>query len=113
MAIHLGWHGDNDSTVRPGAGDDLVNQWLNVHGIVGLPTEQCIANRHSRQVWRSLGGKSLVELHKIAGMAHGTPVSTMGLDGFGKSGNYLLEVGISSSREIIRSWNLSPSFVVQ
>ena len=103
------WHGDDDRTVRLGAGHDLVTQWLNVHGLVSLPTEHTIAKRRSRHIWHSVGGKPLVELHKISGMAHGTPVSTMGRDGLGKSGNYLLEVGISSSREIIRSWNLDAS----
>ena len=100
------WHGEHDRTVRPGAGDDLVNQWLNVHGLDGSSFERRLTPQRSHHLWRSATGEPKVELHRIAGMAHGTPLSTKGRDGCGQSGDYLLEVGISSSREIARSWGL-------
>jgi poly(3-hydroxybutyrate) depolymerase len=100
------WHGEVDTTVRPGAGDDLVNQWLNVHGLDGYSVERRLSPLRSHHLWRSATGKPLVELHRIAGMAHGTPLSTKGREGLGESGDYLLDVGISSSREIIQSWLL-------
>jgi len=100
------WHGEDDTTVRPGAGDDLVNQWLDVHGLDGYSVERRLSPLRSHHLWRSATGKPLVELHRIAGMAHGTPLSTKGREGLGESGDYLLDVGISSSREITQSWLL-------
>jgi hypothetical protein len=39
----------------------------------------------------------------IAGMGHGTPLG----DGFGAPGPYMLDVGISSTREIAQFWGIA------
>jgi len=45
----------------------------------------------------------VLEINTIAGMGHGTP-----LDGaLGAAGPYMLDVGISSTREIARFWGLA------
>ena len=101
------WHGENDTTVRPGASDDLVSQWTNVHGVRGRPGEAISGDGRPFRVWRSANGQTMVKQHSIPGMAHGTPLSTLGADGCGTVGPYLLEVGISSSLEIAKTWGVA------
>ncbi|MBB4113450.1 hypothetical protein FHT80_002776 [Rhizobium sp. BK226] len=50
----------------------------------------------------------MIELYTIAGMGHGTPLDVG--TGYGASGPFMLDVGISSTVEIARSWGLVPSF---
>ncbi|MFD2029203.1 hypothetical protein ACFSKM_00510 [Ancylobacter dichloromethanicus] len=45
----------------------------------------------------------MIELNTIAAMGHGTPLG----DGLGVPGPYMLEVGISSTREIVKFWGIS------
>jgi len=44
----------------------------------------------------------MVEVNMIAGMGHGTPVG----DGLGAAGPFMLDAGISSTREIARFWKI-------
>ena len=100
------WHGSLDTTVRPGASNDLVQQWTNVHGVESPPTRRITSDGREYLIWSSADGRKTVEQHAIAGMAHGAPVRAGGLDGCGVAGRYHLEVGISSSLEIATTWAL-------
>jgi hypothetical protein len=51
-----------------------------------------------------------VEFHSIDGMGHGTPIDEK--SGLGSAGPFMLDVGVSSTAEIARSWGLTPSFAV-
>jgi len=44
-------------------------------------------------------------------MGHGTPISAGGDEGLGEEGDYMLEVGISSTRHIADFWGLTRSGV--
>lgn len=101
------WHGDADVIVRPVAGEVLAMQWVDVHGAAASPT--VARSRHGRPFmrWLSRDGINAVELHRIAGMAHGTPLDTTAVDGSGTAGPFLLDVGISSSLEIAESWGIA------
>lgn len=103
------WQGDADTTVNPDASDNLVRQWTNVHALRGPARPAKSADGRSYAVWRSSDGRPAVELHRIAGMGHGTPLKTIGADGYGTAGPFLLEVGVSSSREIAERWGLAPA----
>ncbi len=103
------WQGDADNTVHPDASDNLVRQWTNVHALRGPARPAKSADGRSYAVWRSSDGGLAVELHRIAGMGHGTPLKTAGADGYGTVGPFLLEVGVSSSREIAEGWRLAPA----
>ena len=59
-----------------------------------------------RRSWQDEAGRTVIEDWRIAGMGHGTPVSASGNDACGTGGPYMLDVGISSTREIARSWGL-------
>jgi feruloyl esterase len=101
------WHGENDATVRPSAGEDLVSQWTNVHGVHGRAAYAKTGDGRNYRVWHSSTGAALVEHHSIAHMGHGTPIKTGGTAGCGQEGPYLLEHGISSSLEIATTWGIA------
>ena len=100
------WHGDADPTVTPAAADALVSQWCDVHGATEAKAATTAGARHTHTVWRRADGEIAVELHRIAGLGHGTPIAAGGSDGCGAPGPWILEAGVSSSQEIARSWAL-------
>lgn len=100
------WHGDADQIVRPGAGDALVQQWTNVHGVEKQTRETSIDGRRHRTIWRSALGEAVVEFNSVAGMDHGAPLATEGHSACGAAAPYVLDVGISSTFESLRNWGL-------
>lgn len=104
------WHGDADATVRHVNAGEIVRQWTNVHGLSAEPSRSDRVLGHPRRVWCDASGKALVEDYTIGGMAHGTPLDTGCAEtGCGAAGAFLLDVGISSSHHIARSWGLTGS----
>jgi poly(hydroxyalkanoate) depolymerase family esterase len=101
------WHGTQDSIVDPANADELVGQWLDLHGLAGSASEVEKVGRHRREVWRDKAGRAMVERYDISGMGHGTPLSTGGAESVGATGPHMLEAGISSTRLIAESWGLS------
>lgn len=102
------WHGDRDMTVAPGAGEAIVRQWVNVHGATPAPPTTLTSRGH--QTWVDAAGAIVVEHHAIHGMGHGTPLKTRGVDAIGMTGPYLLDVGVSSTLEILHSWGLASRY---
>lgn len=100
------WHGDADATVAPGNARLIVEQWRALHGLPSEPTRLETIDGQARRVWSGPDGRELIEEITVAGMGHGTPLSTAGKNGFGARGPYMLEVGISSTRHIARFWGL-------
>jgi len=100
------WHGDDDATVLPGSADDLARQWANVHGAVTVAADDRVSAGRRADFWRAPGGGVAVERHRIAQMAHGAALKTGGADGCGAAGPHLIDIGVSSSTEIARSWGL-------
>lgn len=101
------WHGQDDTMVRPAAGEALARQWLDLHGVVGEPAPARTPAGREFLVWMSAEGAPLVELHRIAGMGHGVPLKTGGADGSGTAGAHMFEVGVSSSLEIALGWGIA------
>jgi len=102
------WHGSADRTVHPANADQLVQQWLDLHGLPAAPMAQSVVDGHPRQVWWNAEGETLVESYTIADMAHGTPLGIGENDErFGAQGAFLLDVGISSSYHIAKFFGLT------
>jgi len=97
------WHGSSDHTVAPSNADAIASQWRSAHGLETASTHQVAYGRSSKQVWRNDAGNALIEINMIAGMGHGTPLD----DHLGTPGPYMLDVGISSTREIARFWGIA------
>lgn len=102
------WQGEADTTVRPVNADQLLRQWLDLHGLAlaggRLEGE---AGGHLRRVWRGEDGRVLVEHHSLPGMAHGVPIHAGdGPERCGTAGPFVLDVGISSTHRIAAFFGL-------
>jgi poly(hydroxyalkanoate) depolymerase family esterase len=102
------WHGSADRTVHPGNADEIVKQWLDLHGLPEAPMSEAEVDGHPRQVWWNAEGKTVVESYTISGMAHGTPLGLADNDErYGTEGAFLIEAGISSSWHIAQFFGLT------
>jgi poly(hydroxyalkanoate) depolymerase family esterase len=101
------WQGTNDHTVVPSNALAIIEQWQGVCQVEHSPATELI-DRHQRTVWKGADGREAIELYQLAGMGHGTPIDAR--SGYGKTAPYMLDVGISSTQYIARSWGLIASF---
>ncbi|HEV7253895.1 MAG TPA: PHB depolymerase family esterase [Mesorhizobium sp.] len=101
------WHGAADRTVASANMDAIVDQWRAAHGLRDAPEQRELVDGHVRHVWRDASGREAIEAYSITGMGHGTPLSTMGEDGYGASAPFMLEAGISSTLRIARFWGIA------
>jgi poly(hydroxyalkanoate) depolymerase family esterase len=101
------WHGSADRTVNPANGDDVVKQWLDVHGLPAAPMSESTVDGYPRQVWWNADGKTIVESYSITNMAHGTPVGAANDEHYGTTGAFLIDAGISSSYHIAQFFGLT------
>src|SRR5436190_14619278 len=102
------WHGSADRTVNPGNANEIVKQWLDVHGLPSAPMSAGEVDGHPREVWWNADGETVVESYTITDMAHGTPLGLAGNDEpYGAEGAVLIEAGISSSYHIATFFGLT------
>lgn len=101
------WHGTADHVVVPSNADDILAQWQVIHDVPGVPYLTDMVDGHAHRTWRDAQGRTVIEDYRIAGMGHGTPLSTVGPQPTGTSGPHMLEAGISSTRCIAAFWGLS------
>ena len=102
------WHGSADRTVNPGNANEIVKQWLDVHGLPAAPMSGVDVDGHPREVWWNADGETVVESYTITDMAHGTPLGLAGNDEpYGAEGAFLIEAGISSSYHIADFFGLT------
>lgn len=87
------WHGSADQTVAPANAEAILAQWQRAHGLDTAPTYSKASGAHARQIWCDAAGDPVIEVNIIDGMGHGTPVAS-------SAGPFMLDVGISSTREI-------------
>jgi len=102
------WHGSADRTVNPANADEIVKQWLDLHGLPHEPMSSGEVDGHPRDVWWNADGETIVESYTITDMAHGTPLGISGSDEpYGVEGAFLIEAGISSSYHIANFFGLT------
>ncbi|MFH9749549.1 alpha/beta hydrolase family esterase [Streptomyces anulatus] len=103
------WHGDNDPTVVPRNADELRDQWTAVHGLGQSPdrTSTVGPNSTRRSEYLSAGGGTFVEVNRVPGIAHGTPVDPgTGGEQCGATGTQHFIDSICSSYWITRFFGL-------
>ncbi|HEY8613279.1 MAG TPA: PHB depolymerase family esterase [Roseomonas sp.] len=102
------WHGEADKTVHPDNASETLKQWLHLHGLEGAaPNVRRSGGGHAQRAWHGPDGVARVACHRIAGMAHGVPLRAGEGEGqCGVAGAYMLEVGVSSTHEILAFWGL-------
>ncbi|MFI0848948.1 alpha/beta hydrolase family esterase [Mesorhizobium sp. IMUNJ 23232] len=96
------WQGSGDHTVASANAESIAAQWRAVHKLDKVPTHSTNERGRSRQIWADGAGEAKIEINMIAGMGHGTPIG----NGLGTAGPYMLDVGISSTREMAGFWGL-------
>jgi poly(3-hydroxybutyrate) depolymerase len=102
------WHGSADRTVNPGNADEIVKQWLDVHGLPQPPMSTTVVDGYPRDIWWDADGETIVESYTITNMAHGTPLGMAANDErYGEAGAFLIEAGISSSYHIANFFGLT------
>ncbi|MBH1991480.1 MAG: PHB depolymerase family esterase [Sphingomonadaceae bacterium] len=100
------WQGSADKTVDPSNAGRIVAQWRGIHGVADQPATRDVVDGYARNCWTDPTGRRVIESYTISDMGHGTPLKTVGPDACGVSGPYMLDVGISSTRHIARTWGL-------
>lgn len=98
------WHGTADTTVVIANLDALLDQWRGVHGLSAAVPRQNVQPGWQHRVWSDPSGTPLVEEWRVLAMGHGVPID--GTSGIGAAGPFMLDVGLSSTIEIARSWGL-------
>jgi poly(hydroxyalkanoate) depolymerase family esterase len=102
------WHGSADRTVNPANADEIVKQWLDVHGLPQAAMSEGIVDGHPHQVWWNEDGETIIESYTITNMAHGTPLGLADNDArYGAEGAFMIEAGISSSYHIAQFFGLT------
>jgi hypothetical protein len=102
------WHGSADRTVHPANADEIVKQWLDVHGLPSAPMSTADVDGYPRDVWWNADGETVIESYTITDMGHGTPLGLNGSDeSYGAAGAFLIEAGISSSYHIANFFGLT------
>ena len=103
------WHGAADRVVTPTNADMIVDQWRGIHGVGGSADVREQSDGHGYRMWRDAAGRAVIEEHVIAGLGHGTPVTTAGDEACGQPGAHMLEAGISSTYRIAAAWGIVPA----
>ena len=99
------WQGSADHTVAPTNAEDIAAQWRSVHQLAETPTRSEVLGLRAKRTWCNAEGEPVIELNTVAAMGHGTPLGK----GLGVPGPYMLDVGISSTREIAEFWGIAPT----
>ena len=102
------WHGTADTTVDPRNAQDLVDQWRTLHDCAKSPSRTDAVEGIPHRVWCDRSGREVIEEYRIEGMAHGTPLDASHPDYGEIAGAHMLDVGISSTRHMLRFWGLVP-----
>jgi len=106
------WHGTDDPIVKPSNGEDIIRQWINVHGLSDSSSYQELIGTHTRRTWTDANGNALIEAFSIRGMGHGVPLATgVRGGGYGAPGAFFLDVGIASTHHIAHFWRLHESYL--
>ena len=100
------WHGAADRTVDVLNMDAIGTQWLGVQGVDPAVCEIEHGSGWTRRIWRVADGRVAVEDWRVERMGHGVPIDSGGPERLGAPGPYMLDVGLSSTAEIARSWGL-------
>jgi len=102
------WHGTADPIVKPSNAEDIVRQWISVHGLSATRCSEESIGIHKRRVWNDADGHALIEAFSITGMAHGVPLASATTeDSCGATGAFFLDAGISSTHRIAEFWCLA------
>ncbi|MFF5860526.1 alpha/beta hydrolase family esterase [Streptomyces sp. NPDC012751] len=103
------WYGDQDTTVVPRNATELRDQWTALHGLSQTPTRTTTIgpNATRQDQYLAADGTVAVEVDRVPGIGHGTPVDPgTGGEQCGSTGAPYFLDSICSSRWIARFFGL-------
>lgn len=106
------WHGDGDTTVVPRNADELRDQWTALHGLSPTPTRTSVIGPNStrHEEYAAADGSVAVEVNRVPGIGHGTPVDPgSGDQQCGSTGTPHFLDSVCSSHWITRFFGLAES----
>jgi poly(hydroxyalkanoate) depolymerase family esterase len=101
------WHGTSDFIVHQAWAGESVEQWVAIHGADATPDAMEEIDGAMRATYLDGSGTAIVERWSIAGMGHGTAIDGSG--GCGRTGSYVLDVGVCSTRRAAEFFGLTSS----
>lgn len=99
------WQGEDDDVVAPANADALAAQFHRALGIDSSPAETEVLGPATRHIWRDADGVTRMEMIRIPGMGHGTPIAPQA--GCGVAAPYMLDMGLCSTRIIAHGWGIA------
>ncbi|MGX4688960.1 extracellular catalytic domain type 1 short-chain-length polyhydroxyalkanoate depolymerase [Streptomyces sp. JNUCC 63] len=106
------WHGDKDTKVVPRNADELRDQWTALHGLSQTPTRTSVIGPNStrHEEYAAADGSVAVEVNRVPGIGHGTPVDPgSGAQQCGSTGTAHFLASICSSYWITQFFGLQGS----
>ncbi len=102
------WHGAKDRTVAKGNAAALERQWCALHGADPNAAEEITLPGLIHRKCLGASGETVVESILVSGMDHGVAIDADGKNGqaVGEAGPFFLDIGLSSTLLIARSWDL-------
>jgi len=100
------WHGGADATVSVANADTIARQWRGIHGVDANAVRTERVGTAVHRIWSDAQGRDVVEDWTVPGMGHGTPIDPLRGERLGAAGPFMLDVGISSTAVIAKSWGL-------
>jgi poly(hydroxyalkanoate) depolymerase family esterase len=102
------WYGTADTTVIPANAAELRDQWTDVWGIPQTPSATTsLPGSTTRETYRGPDGRAAVELDRVRGIGHGTPVDPGGAENQCGSTGWYYPASICSSYYIAQFWGLT------
>lgn len=100
------WQGTADPVVSPINADRIADQWIDLSGLAATPTRAERNGTRRREVWTDPTGSAVLEVNRLTGFGHATPLATGGPDGVGRAAPHMVECGHSSTRQLAQFWGL-------
>ncbi|MGV9010034.1 extracellular catalytic domain type 1 short-chain-length polyhydroxyalkanoate depolymerase [Brevundimonas sp.] len=101
------WQGQDDRTVTPGNADLVARQWRDIAGLPSLPDATENVGTRQSQVWTDATGNPVLEIHRLSGLGHATPIAARAPDRIGKPSAHVVDCGHSSTHIMARMWGLT------
>ncbi len=101
------WQGEADGTVDPANAGELVEQWTNVHGIDATPDLEETIGPAERSAFEDGAGAVAVELWRLPGFGHATPIDPDAPEPCGVAGAFIRDANICSTAHIAAFFGLA------
>lgn len=102
------WQGTTDRIIAPVNAREEMMQWTNVHGLPPAPSVSDTVDGFPHQVFKTSGGKAVVEVYSITNMGHGQAIAPgNGPKNCGAPEAFFPNEGICSAYYALKFWGIA------